>query len=49
LILTPPPANDVELPKPVRRKNFMFLIAFNIDLIADGGTPNAWNTNNAIA
>jgi hypothetical protein len=34
LILIPPPTNVLESPKPVRRKNFMFSIAPNIDSIA---------------
>jgi hypothetical protein len=37
----PPPANDVELPNPIRKKNFMFSIAPNIVLIAVVGTPKA--------
>jgi hypothetical protein len=45
----PPLANLAELPKPVRRKNFMFSIVLNIDSIADTGTPKAWKTSNAMA
>ncbi len=47
LIRMPPPANFVESPKPVLRKNFIFSIALSIEPIADSGTPKAWKTNDA--
>jgi hypothetical protein len=49
LMLMPPPANNVELPNPVCRKNFMFSIALSIVSTAVRGTPNAWNISNAMA
>jgi hypothetical protein len=48
LTLIPPPANDIESPKPVRRKNFIFSIVLSIVSTADIGTPNAWNIIEAI-
>ncbi len=35
------PANFVESPNHVRRKNFIFSFALNIDSMAEVGTPNA--------
>jgi hypothetical protein len=40
-MLIPPPANAVQSPNPVRRKNFMFSIAPNMVPIPVVGTPNA--------
>jgi hypothetical protein len=40
-MLTLPPANFVESPNPVQRKNFIFSIAPKIVSIAEVGTPNA--------
>ncbi len=48
LMLMPPPANDLELPNPVCKKNVIFSIAPNIVSTAVRGTPKAWNINNAI-
>jgi hypothetical protein len=48
-MLIPPPAKLVELPNPVRRKNFMFSIAPSMDSTAVAGTPKAWKTREAIA
>ena len=42
-------SQDVESPKPVRRKNFIFSIVPNIDSAADCGIPKAWKTNEAMA
>jgi hypothetical protein len=45
----PPPAKDVESPKPVHRKHFMFSIALSMHLIAVAGMLNAWNIKDVIA
>ena len=49
LMLTPPPANLDESPNPVRKKNFIFLIAPSIVSTALSGTPNAWKIREAMA
>ena len=48
LMLIPPPANAVESPNPICRKNFMFSITPSMVSISIVGTPKAWNTNDAI-
>ena len=42
-------AKSVESPKPVRRKNFISWMVVSMDSEAERGTPNAWNTSEAIA
>jgi hypothetical protein len=48
-MLIPPPAELVESPNPVWRKNFMFSIAPSMDSTTVAGTLKAWKIREAIA